>query len=113
MGDLRYVIVTPGRVAFTSPKANKRFTDAPTQVSWNSYLQELLEVHGDIQVVDPVAYFAAKNPKKTVKTVAPAPAPVVEDKPAAPAVKEAPAKAVVEAPLRIDDAPKPRAPSQQ
>lgn len=51
MADLRKVIVTPGRVAYTTVQAQKQFTDVPQTVVWNDYLEELLTVHGDIEVV--------------------------------------------------------------
>lgn len=50
----KFVIVTPGRVAFTSPAAKEKFSLRPKQVIWNSYYQELL-TEGDIQIVDPAA----------------------------------------------------------
>lgn len=60
----KFVIVTPGRVAFVSPDAKKKFTDVPMQVTWNNYLEELLNDHGDIEVVDPVEFLRARNAAK-------------------------------------------------
>lgn len=70
----KFVIVTPGRVAFTTAAATEKFSSKPKSVTWTPYLQELLVAHGDIQVVDPVAQFiASEEAKKTA--VAPKVAP--------------------------------------
>lgn len=105
--DLRFVVATPGRVAYMTPAAKKKFTSMPTQVPWNSYLEELLSVHGDIQVVDPAAYLASQKKAKAApaKTVAPAVAEKKEE-----AVRPLDAK---EAPLKADNAPVARPPSSQ
>jgi hypothetical protein len=49
--ETRWVIVTPGRVAYTTAQAKEKFSDRPKQVIWTPYLQELLVGHGDIQIV--------------------------------------------------------------
>lgn len=67
MAAPRMVIVTPGRVAYTSPKAKEKFTSKPKAVVWNAYLQELLTVHGDIQIVGPRAVPAAPGPVAVAK----------------------------------------------
>lgn len=48
----KFVIVTPGRTAFTTAAAKEQFTSKPKAVIWTPYLQELYAVHGDIQVVE-------------------------------------------------------------
>lgn len=60
----KFVIVTPGRTAFTSPAAKKKFTDVPQSVVWNSYLEELLTDHGDIQIVDPAQFLRQRNAER-------------------------------------------------
>jgi len=52
MSDIKTVIVAPGRVAFTTIKAKEKFTSKPKTVVWNAYLEELLNVHHDIELVD-------------------------------------------------------------
>jgi hypothetical protein len=71
--NTRFVVVTPGRVAYTSPNLKEQFTSNPKSVLWTPYLQELLTVHGDIRVVNPAAYLAEQ---KELKASSPAPAPV-------------------------------------
>jgi hypothetical protein len=45
------VYVTPGRVAYTTVNGKVQFTSKPVTVLWDRYLEELLNVHGDIQEV--------------------------------------------------------------
>lgn len=61
MSEVKFVVVTPGRVAYTSPQAKEKFTDKPKAVLWTPYLEELLTEHGDIEIVDPVARMAASQ----------------------------------------------------
>ena len=60
----KFVIAVPGRTAFTSPAATKKFTSVPQSVVWNNYLEELLTVHGDIEVVDPAQYLRRRNTER-------------------------------------------------
>lgn len=74
----KFVIVTPGRIAYTSPKADKKFTSKPTPVIWNRYLEELLSIHGDIQVITPGVHAIPAIVAKPAVAAAPAKAaPVV------------------------------------
>lgn len=59
--QVKFVIVTPGRVAYTTAAAKEKFTSRPKQVIWTPYLEELLTIHGDIQVVDSPAQMLAKQ----------------------------------------------------
>jgi hypothetical protein len=64
--ETKFVIVVPGKVAYTSPQAKEKFTSKPKMVIWNNYLEELLTVHQDIQVIDPREYLAKPKTKEAV-----------------------------------------------
>ncbi len=89
VSQTKFVIVTPGRVAYTTPAAKEKFTSRPKQVIWTPYLQELLLVHGDIQISDsPVKLMPAPQVQQTskispVKPVASASSSLASREPAA------------------------------
>lgn len=85
--QVKFVIATPGRVAFTTPAAKEKFTSRPKQVIWTPYLQELYAVHGDIQIVQsPAQHLAAQQAAAKAK------APATDEKP----ITRAPAPARTE-----------------
>lgn len=76
MVDIRQVIVTPGRVAYTTPRATKQFTSTPQTVIWNGYYNELLK-NGDIQVIETKV---VSKPEKSVEEVHAAPQQEIDPK---------------------------------
>lgn len=63
--DIRNVIVVPGKVAYVTPEAKTKFTNVPKAVLWNDYLEELLTVHQDIEVVSSENKSAVARPTET------------------------------------------------
>lgn len=93
MAQQKFVIVTPGRVAFTTAAAREQFSSTPKAVIWTPYLEELLSVHGDIQVVASPAQLLREqqqaaaekikdNASKDLGNRARAPAPEAKEAPA-------------------------------